>query len=193
MAGLLPMIHRVGTDPDFQRSRPYFTYADLTTLRPVSWSREPISWTRVIEEARGPEPASVRTFIHRAVHPGSMLRKRDRISGLVDWVGAFYGPPGIDLGHCRVNCAILFGVNRADRFLSAYLDEPGAVEYEPHWDCRTAVEAPGDFPIDPTQWHDVSRSELDHAALRGRSLDASAHTEFNRLHGLGGAVRRRFR
>ena len=44
--------------------------------------------------------------------------------------------------------AILFGVAGADRFLSAYLGEPGAVEYEPHWDCRTAVEALGNFPFD---------------------------------------------
>jgi uncharacterized protein (UPF0248 family) len=33
------------------------------------------------------------------------------------------------------------------------------------------------------------RYALDHAALRGRSLDSSAHAEFNQLHGLNGPTR----
>lgn len=37
------------------------------------------------------------------------------------------------------------------------------------------------------------RYGLDHAALIGRSLDASVHAEFNQLHDLGGPLRRRFR
>ncbi len=134
----------------------------------------------MIEEAQGPEPATERTFIHRDFHPGNLLWQRYRISGLVDWVDASYGPPGVDLGHCRVNCAILFGVDGADRFLSAYLGEPGAVVYEPHWDCHAAVEALGDFPFDPTQWHDVGRTELDHAAIAAR-LDAYAASLCARL------------
>jgi aminoglycoside phosphotransferase (APT) family kinase protein len=180
MAVLLPPIHAVETDPAFERSRPYFTYADLASLQPASWSHDPASWTRVIEEAQRAEPATARTFIHRDFHPGNLLWQRGRVSGVVDWVNASYGPPGIDLGHCRVNCAILFGVEGADRFLSAYLEQPEAVEYEPHWDCRTLVEALGEFAFEPTQWHDVGRTELDHAAIAAR-LDAYAASLCARL------------
>lgn len=95
-------------------------------------------------------------------------------------MNASYGPPGIDVGHCRVNCAVLFAVDGANRFLSAYLEQAASVAYEPHWDCRTLVEALEDFSFDPTQRHDVGRTELDHAAIAVR-LDAYAASVCARL------------
>lgn len=84
MAALLPPIHAVETGLAFERGRPYFSHADLATLQPASWSRDPSSWRRVIKEAHGPEPATERTFIHRDSHPGNLLWQRSQVSGLVD-------------------------------------------------------------------------------------------------------------
>ena len=179
MAGLLPEIHGVETNPAFERSMPYDTYADLASLQPPAWSCDPASWAGVIAEAQGPEPDTVRTFIHRDFHPGNVLWRRGRVSGLVDWTNASYGPPGVDLGHCRRNCAVLFGVEGADRFLAAYLDQPGSVDYAVHWDCRLLVDMESGEP-DPAQWHDVGRTDLNSAIMRQR-LDAYAASLCARL------------
>jgi hypothetical protein len=63
------------------------------------------------------------------------LWKDGQVSGVVDWVNACVGPVEIDIGHCRVNLALLFGVESADQFLEAYQTlASGSFNYDPYWD-----------------------------------------------------------
>ncbi|MCZ6544941.1 MAG: aminoglycoside phosphotransferase family protein, partial [Chloroflexi bacterium] len=104
---------------------------------------------------------------------------RGKLTGIVDWVNASFGPPGIDIGHGRVNLAVLFGLDAANGFLDACLRLLGDQPHQLFWDCRAALEfAP--TPPDLAQWHDTGRSDLTLpvAVLR---LDAYVHSLAIRL------------
>lgn len=159
MAAVLPAVHRTKVDRRFKKTRPYFSYVALDTLQVPAWSDQPDAWAAIIAAARhDPSPVQA-TFIHRDYHPGNVVWARGKLTGVVDWVNASFGPPGIDIGHCRVNLAVLFGVDAADRFLDACLRLLGDQPHQLFWDCRAALEfAP--TPPDLAQWHDAGRSDL---------------------------------
>lgn len=52
---------------------------------------------------------------------------------MVDWATSCEGPADFDLGHCRLNLAVLFGPDRAERFRRAYEAEAGRA-VDPWWD-----------------------------------------------------------
>ncbi|NOU94671.1 phosphotransferase [Paenibacillus sp. LMG 31456] len=119
----------------------YFTYNDIDTLEIPSWSSSPELWSRVLDIVRGPKPKFKPCFIHRDYHPTNVLWTGNYVSGVVDWVNACRGPAGIDIGHCRLNLAMLLGVQSADQFLSAYLSHAGTeFSYSPYWDILSLVD-----------------------------------------------------
>jgi aminoglycoside phosphotransferase (APT) family kinase protein len=137
MAESLVKIHQVEGD-DFPWS--YFTYNDLNLLEIPSWSSFPESWERAFSIVKRPMPKFKPCFIHRDYHPTNILWQGDRVSGVVDWVNACKGPAGIDIGHCRINLALLFGTDTADKFLAAYQYHAGeAFTYDPYWDLLSIV------------------------------------------------------
>ncbi len=170
LAEPLPAIH------DLSRAagsvQPYRTYNDVEALKVPDWSTRGDAWRRIIRLVRGPAPPGRDCFIHRDYHPGNVLWSRGQLSGITDWVNASSGPRGIDVGHCRLNLATLFGVEVADRFLDAYRALDGA-EHDPFWDAITAIEfLPGDHEL-TAQWHDAGRGDLS-TALITRHLDEYA-------------------
>jgi hypothetical protein len=62
---------------------------------------------------------------------------RGAATGVVDWVNACIGPLESDLAHCRVNLAVLAGIEAADAFLAA-TGEVGA-GLDPAWDLVVAL------------------------------------------------------
>ena len=91
--------------------------------------------------AKGPRPNTRKCFIHRDYHPTNVLWSGDSVSGVVDWVNACQGPPGIDIGHCRVNVAQLYGISVADAFLTSYQTYAGEkFIYEPYWDIVSLID-----------------------------------------------------
>jgi hypothetical protein len=52
---------------------------------------------------------------------------------VVDWSVASCGPPEVDVGHCRLNLAVLYSADRAERFRLAYEAETGR-STDPWWD-----------------------------------------------------------
>ena len=60
-------------------------------------------WERAVEVFLGDVPAHDVGFIHRDFHPGNVLWKRRRLTGIVDWQAASIGPRSVDIGHCRAN------------------------------------------------------------------------------------------
>lgn len=138
MAEALTKIHDVRAD-DFQWN--YFTYNDIDSLDIPSWSCIPGKWKEAIQIVKGSRPEAKPCFIHRDFHPTNILWSGDSVSGVVDWVNACKGPAGIDLGHCRLNLALLFDTPTADAFLSAYQRKAGkAFTYDPYWDILSVID-----------------------------------------------------
>ncbi|MCZ8512141.1 aminoglycoside phosphotransferase family protein [Paenibacillus filicis] len=138
LAEALVRIHAVEAD-DFPWA--YFTYQNLEGLEIPEWSDKKDQWKMAVDLVRGPRPEVRPCFIHRDYHPANVLWHGSTVSGVVDWVNACRGPAGIDIGHCRVNLAQLYGVAAADAFLSAYLVHAGASFcYDPYWDLLSLMD-----------------------------------------------------
>lgn len=142
LAAALASVHR-GDGTEFPWR--YFAYTDVNQLKGMPWSRVPSMWQQAIAIVRGEMPAYRPCFIHRDYHPTNVLWQDGKVSGVVDWVNACQGPAGIDVGHCRVNLAQLYGVSAADAFLAAYRKHAGdAFTYDPYWDLRCLMDMGGD-------------------------------------------------
>jgi hypothetical protein len=72
-------------------------------------------------------------FIHRDFQHFNLLWAGGRLTGVVDWSVASSGPPEVDVGHCRLNLAVLFSPDWAERFRLAYEAETGR-RTDPWWD-----------------------------------------------------------
>lgn len=119
----------------------YFTYNNVSELKVPTWSSVPEAWRKVIGIVQGPQPKVKECFIHRDYHPANVLWKNGVVSGVVDWVNACRGPAGIDIGHCRLNLALLYDVETADKFLAAYKDQvEESYMYDPYWDMLSLID-----------------------------------------------------
>ncbi len=138
LAEMLIPIHQVGAG-DFPWL--YYTYEDIDTLQIPKWSQFPKRWEEGFDLLRSGIPAFKPVFIHRDYHPANILWQNSRPSGVVDWVDSCLGPAGIDLGHCRVNLAQLYGVEIADRFLESYQSlAGGSIDNQHYWDLLTLID-----------------------------------------------------
>ncbi|WP_307476249.1 phosphotransferase family protein [Paenibacillus harenae] len=166
MAAALASIHEVNAD-DFPWS--YYTYSDIQALRPPSWSAQTGSWSELIALAQRPRPSFKPCFIHRDYHPTNILWQDDKVSGIVDWVNACQGPAGVDIGHCRLNLALLYGVEAADRFLDAYVEYASSTfTYDPYWDAISLCDAFFDSPTVYPGWTDLGFEGLTDALIAER-------------------------
>jgi Ser/Thr protein kinase RdoA (MazF antagonist) len=105
---------------------------------PPPWSRRPRDWERAVElVVSSRPPAGPEGPIHRDLHPGNILFRRGRATGIVDWPNACVGPMASDLAQCRMNLAVLDGVATAGDFLAAV--GPVAAGYDPWWDLQACV------------------------------------------------------
>jgi len=139
LAAVLPAIHAIDAGaPDVVP--PYAPYYDMQARDVPSWSANRGAWEDALRIVRGPAPATTRCFIHRDYHPANVLWARGRLSGVIDWINASWGPPEIDVGHCRKDLAVVFGVHTADRFLRAYQSLTGA-EQHPYWDLLSVMDS----------------------------------------------------
>jgi aminoglycoside phosphotransferase (APT) family kinase protein len=147
LAAALPPLHAIDPDRAARTLPPYRPYFDPDRLAVPAWTRRRTAWERAIEVAFGPEPVHSAAFIHRDYHPGNTLWADDRLTAMVDWTTAEWGPIDIDLSHMRVNLAALFSLAAADRFLAEY----GAVvgrpyHLHPYWDILDALDF---MPVPP--------------------------------------------
>jgi len=106
-------------------------------LVPPAWSARPEAWERAIEAVSGWLPTGDR-LVHRDLHPGNVLVAGGRFGGIVDWVHARRGPTEADLSRCRVEVAVLAGLDAADDLLHRCRDLVDG--YDPRWDLLVAAE-----------------------------------------------------
>jgi aminoglycoside phosphotransferase (APT) family kinase protein len=120
MAAMLPRIHELSIHAgDFE---PWFDPSQLSA--PAS-TRNAATWRAAIRLVSGAAPSYERRFIHRDYQHFNLLWYRGRLSGVVDWCYSCGGPPDADVAHCRLNLAVLFSADWAERFRLAYEAEAG--------------------------------------------------------------------
>jgi aminoglycoside phosphotransferase (APT) family kinase protein len=149
-AGLLS-VHAIGGASTMP---PYRPYNHLDVRLPPLNARHPGLWERAFDVAAGPAPGATPRFIHRDYQPDNTLWAYGRLTGIVDWSGASYGPEAVDVAHMRTMLALRYDLSVADRFLEAFEQVRGGYRHNPYWDLRTVLdllpEQPG-RPITPTE------------------------------------------
>ncbi len=129
----------------------YSPYVNPANAQVPNWTHNPDLWQRVIDVARRPLPDFTPAFIHRDYHPANLLFENGQLSGIVDWPNACLGPADFDIAWCRQNLTWMYGVETADRFLSACREIGGIrFTYDPFWDILAGIEVlPGPIQYYP--------------------------------------------
>jgi aminoglycoside phosphotransferase (APT) family kinase protein len=138
----------------------YRRYYDAQSVVPPAWSRRPRLWERAIELASQPPPDGRCCFIHRDYHPENTLWSRDRLSGVVDWTSASWGPAAVDTAHMRWNIALTYGLDAADEFMRRHRSVAAdAFDDQRYWDVVTVLDLVPE--IEPSEWaaFDLARLE----------------------------------
>lgn len=111
-------------------------YVALTTADTVVTPRgaDAAAWAAAIDVIRQPAPSCEGRFLHRDFHPGNVLfdvrpprPAGARITGVVDWAAASWGPADLDVAHCSTNLALLHGPVWGLRFAEAYEEAGGTL------------------------------------------------------------------
>jgi aminoglycoside phosphotransferase (APT) family kinase protein len=155
MAAMVARIHSAPVAaPDYE---PWIDPAKLAA--PGSATR-PDVWRAAIKVLQSPPPGQRSAcFIHRDFQHFNLLWARGRLTGVVDWSVASSGPPEVDVGHCRLNLAVLFSPEWAERFRLAYEAETGRrtdpwrdllalAVYGDAWRRFIPIQAGGRVPVD---------------------------------------------
>lgn len=163
-AETLVRIHAV--QPADARLPRYAPYREQGPVISPPFTTRPGLWERVARILEGPAPEHRETFIHRDYHPGNVLWDGARVTGVVDWATAAWGPPGIDLARMRLNLAWHLGGDAADRFTAAYATAGGSPSARhPYWDLLDAADVLPDLGHAPARRAGFARFECWVAAL----------------------------
>jgi aminoglycoside phosphotransferase (APT) family kinase protein len=154
MAQMLACIHALALD-----GKPFESWLDRSQLSiPPDASRADV-WREAIALVAEDRAPARTCFLHRDYQHFNMLWSRDRLTGVVDWIEACIGPPEVDVGHCRLNLAVLFSAEVADRFRAIYEAESGStvdawwdvhalLSYGPSWKQFLPLQIDGRAPLD---------------------------------------------
>jgi aminoglycoside phosphotransferase (APT) family kinase protein len=166
LAGVLPAFHALPLDngPGLSEFRPY----DPESWAAPMWMQRPALWERAVEVFHGPPIDHERVFIHRDFHPGNVLWRRGRVTGVVDWQAGCIGPPSVDAFWCRVNIMGSFGLDLADRFITVWQKISGRT-YHPWAEVVMLLDVMA-WPVERTR---REGADLEHA-LAQRLSELSA-------------------
>jgi aminoglycoside phosphotransferase (APT) family kinase protein len=141
LARVLPGIHALQVDlAPFDQSEVH------SEERGFEWSSYPEMWERAMELING-EPSTYEPhFIHGDFQHFNTLWSRERLSGIVDWTFSSLGPRELDTGRCRLNLAVLFSAECAERFRLFYEAEAGRT-LDPWWDLYSLASYGPDWPL----------------------------------------------
>ncbi|HTJ46319.1 MAG TPA: aminoglycoside phosphotransferase family protein [Kofleriaceae bacterium] len=154
MAQMLARIHALAIE-----AKPFEAWIDPAQLAPPPDAARPALWRDAI--ALASTARVTRTcFVHRDYQHFNLLWSDERLTGVVDWGEACIAPPELDVGHCRLNLALLFSPELADRFAQIYEAEAGRaidpvwdlhalLAYAPGWGEFLPIQIDGRAPFDP--------------------------------------------
>jgi aminoglycoside phosphotransferase (APT) family kinase protein len=135
MAEAVTVIHTLDA-PAAAGIRPFDRYAQLS-YEPPEWAQDRSVWEHAVEVFLEDVPVREVGFIHRDFHPGNVLWKRGRLTGVVDWQSASIGPRSVDIGHCRANL-IFDDPSLVNVFTRMWEDISGST-YDPWGDVATVI------------------------------------------------------
>lgn len=126
--------------------------------RPLDWLADAGLARAAREAATGPL-ATERVLVHGDYQHFNVLWDAGRLSGVVDWPNAATGNRGSDVGHCRLNLAVLFDAATAAQYLAAYerlagqrvdrrADLRGLLCFSPDWQRFIPHQVGGRAPLD---------------------------------------------
>jgi aminoglycoside phosphotransferase (APT) family kinase protein len=164
MARTLARIHALDVD-----AKPFEPWLDPRRLSPPPDALRPDLWREAIERVSEERPPAPLCFIHRDYQHFNLLWSRERLTGVVDWGEACIGPPDVDVGHCRLNLALLFSADVAESFRRMYEAEAGR-RVDPWWDVHALLAFGPDWKrFLPIQID--GRAPLDEGGMTGRVED----------------------
>jgi aminoglycoside phosphotransferase (APT) family kinase protein len=160
LSDMLVRIHRADL-----RAPEAESWLNRSSLVVPTWSKRPELWRDAIALLDEDPPCDEQTFIHHDYQHFNVLWRRGRISGVVDWVFGSTGSPAMDVGHCRLNLAVLYSAEYASRFLDLYEMTSGRVVsawwdihqllvYLPGWGDFVQVQAGRRATVDFSGMHD---------------------------------------
>ena len=172
LALMLARIHALALEV-----KPFQSWLDRSQLSPPSDASRPAIWRdaiKLLQETRGPTRTC---FLHRDYQHFNVLWSRERLTGVVDWGEACVGPPEIDVGHCRLNLAVLFSAEVAERFREMYEAEVGhrvdtwwdmhaLLSYSPGWKNFLPIQIDGRAPLDANGMTGRMEQVLEHCLRR---------------------------
>ncbi|HEY5092247.1 MAG TPA: phosphotransferase [Acidimicrobiales bacterium] len=168
LAVMLVRIHRSDVAAPVAES-----WLDRDKLIIPEWTKRRDIWRDAIQLMAEEPPMGEQTFIHHDYQQFNTLWKRGRVSGVVDWVFGSTGSPSMDVGHCRLNLAVLYSSDYAKRFLELYESASGRrpdpwwdvhelLVYLPGWGESLQVQAGRLLQVDFTEMHErVERTLAD--------------------------------
>lgn len=162
LAATLACIHSLPIRVPFS----YESWNDTRAGEIPEWWQDSALWQaaqQIATEAPGYEPR----FIHRDYHPVNVLWEGERITGIVDWINACVGPVGIDVAHCRLNLALMYGLTTADDFLEQYGTAAPGYVHEYFWDIEDALGALPEVTVYPP-WVEFGLEGLTDELVRQR-------------------------
>jgi aminoglycoside phosphotransferase (APT) family kinase protein len=141
----LAEVHRAGArvadDATLRRLVPdYYPFGDLANATIPAESSRPDVWRAALEIASEPAPETPTTLIHRDYHAWNTLWADGRLTGVVDWSSASWGPPAADLAHLRVDLAVDVSVEAAIAARAAFREAGGDLTNARHHQLRTVFD-----------------------------------------------------
>jgi aminoglycoside phosphotransferase (APT) family kinase protein len=107
-------------------------------------------------------------FVHGDFWPGQAIWWRGQLQGIVDWDFPRLDDPGVDIGYCRMDIAIMTNPAVADEFLQAYEAATGeSFRNLRFWDLLAAYQA----MEHPGRWHRQGFSGMGRPDLHGVTLE----------------------
>jgi aminoglycoside phosphotransferase (APT) family kinase protein len=126
----------------------------------------PEVWTAAKAVLATEQPQAEGVLTHGDYQHFNVLWSRGRLSALVDWSLSCMASPDLDVGHCRLNLAVLYSPEIAERFRLVYESEAGR-QVEPWWDIHQLLAYSDDWPtFIPVQV--AGRAQVDVRGMTGR-------------------------
>jgi Ser/Thr protein kinase RdoA (MazF antagonist) len=160
LAALADMLARIHATTARNFAWQFQSWRDVRDRSMPPWLADHRLWADALALANAPAPTPAGVFLHRDFHPVNVLWDNGAVSGVVDWVNACRGPAGVDVAHCRLNLALMYGFEQVDAFTDAYCNATSGYQHDPYWDIDVVLGWNLRTPQVYAPWHAFGLTKL---------------------------------